>query len=65
MSRSLTRAVHLWPPPGHARHGTGSSCTLGGRLAGHALGRCARLTQVQPERGGSRVLARTGPGGTS
>jgi len=35
------------------------------RLTDHALGRGARLTQVQVERGGSWVLAQTEPGGTS
>jgi hypothetical protein len=64
MSRSRSRAVHL-RPPGRARHRSGSSRTLAGRLAGHALGRGARLTQVQLGRAGSRVLERTGPGGTS
>ena len=33
------------------------------RLTDHALGRGARLTQVQAERGGSWVLAQTQPGG--
>jgi len=61
MSRSLVCTVHLWPPPGHAEHYTQSSR----KLTGHALGRGARLTQVQLERCGSRVLARSGPGGTS
>ena len=65
MSRGLTCTVHLQPPPGHVRHRRGSSLKLAGRLAGHALGRGARLTQVQLERGGSRVAAQTGPGGTS
>ena len=58
MSRSLACTLHLWPPPGHARHCTGSSR----KLAGHALGRGAQLTQVQLERGGSGVLAQTEPG---
>ena len=65
MSRNLTPAVHRWPPQGRARHRSGNSRTLAARLAGHALGRGARLTQVQPERGGSRVLAQTEPGRTS
>jgi hypothetical protein len=46
MSRSLTGTSYLRPPPGHARHGTGSS-------------------RKQLERGGSWVLAQTGPEGTS
>jgi len=61
MNLSPTCTVHRWPPPGHARHGTGSSRTLAER-AGHALGRGARLTRVQLERGGSQVLAQAGPG---
>ena len=36
---------------------------LARRLTDHALGRGARLTQVQVERGGSWVLAQTEPGG--
>jgi hypothetical protein len=60
MSRDLTRTFHPWPPPGRARHRNGSSRTLAGRLAGQAPGRDARLTQVQPERGSSRVLTQTG-----
>jgi len=65
MSSSPTRALHPWPPPGHARHSRGSSRKLAEWLAGHALGRGARLTQVQPEQGGTRFLAQTEPGGTS
>ena len=65
MSRGLTRTFHPWPPPGRARHCSGSSRTLAGRLTGRALGRDARLTEVRPGRGGSRVLAQTEAGGTS
>jgi hypothetical protein len=36
---------------------------LARRLTDHALGRGARLTQVQVERGGSWVVAQTEPGG--
>jgi len=36
---------------------------LARRLSDHALGRGARLPQVQVERGGSWVLAQTEPGG--
>ena len=67
MSRGLVYTLHLWPPIAHAKHYTGSTRnekSLPGRLTDHALGRGARLTQVQVERGGSWVLAQTEPGGT-
>ena len=64
MSRSVVYTLHLWPPLGHAKHYTGSSRKLPERLTDHALGRGARLTQVQLDRGGSWVLAQTEPGGT-
>jgi hypothetical protein len=56
--------LHLWPPLGHAAHytGTASERRLPRRLTDHALGRGARLTQVQVERGGFWVLAQTQPG---
>ena len=59
MSRSLVYTLHLWPPLGHAGHYTGSTIErrLAQRLTDHALGRGARLTQVQVERGGTWVLA--------
>jgi len=65
MSRSVVYTLHLWPPLGHAGHYTGSAIErrLAQRLTDHALGRGARLTQVQVERGGSWVLAQTQPGG--
>ena len=65
MSRSLVYTLHLWPPLGHAGHYTGSAIErrLAQRLTDHALGRGARLTQVQVERGGTWVLAQTQPGG--
>jgi hypothetical protein len=65
MSRSLVYTLHLWPPLGHAGHYTGSAIErrLPQRLTDHALGRGARLTQVQVERGGFWVLAQTQPGG--
>jgi hypothetical protein len=66
--RGLVYTLHLWPPVAHAKHYTGSTRnrkSLPGRLADHALGRGARLTQVQVERGGSWVLAQTEPGGSS
>jgi hypothetical protein len=65
MSRRLVYTLHLWPPIAHAKHYTGSAMErqLARRLTDHALGRGARLTQVQVERGGSWVLAQTEPGG--
>jgi hypothetical protein len=68
MSRGLVYTLHLWPPIAHAKHYTGATrneTSLPGRLTDHALGRGARLTQVQVERGGSWVLAQTEPGGNS
>jgi hypothetical protein len=65
MSRSLVYTLHLWPPIAHAKHYTGSARDekrLPERLTDHALGRGARLTQVQIERGGSWILAQTEPG---
>ena len=63
--RRLVYTLHLWPPIAHAKHYTGSAMErqLARRLTDHALGRGARLTQVQVERGGSWVLAQTEPGG--
>ncbi len=65
MNRSVVYTLHLWPPLGHAGHYTGTTPErrLAQRLTDHALGRGARLTQVQAERGGSWVLAQTQPGG--
>jgi hypothetical protein len=65
MSRRLVYTLHLWPPLSHAKHYTGSAFQrqLARRLADHALGRGARLPQVQVERGGSWVLAQTEAGG--
>jgi hypothetical protein len=62
--RSVVYTLHLWPPIAHAKHYTGSALErqLARRLTDHALGRGARLTQVQVERGGSWVLAQTEPG---
>jgi hypothetical protein len=61
----LIYTLHLWPPLAHAKHYTGSALErqLARRLSDHALGRGARLPQVQVERGGSWVLAQTEPGG--
>ena len=65
MSRDVVYTLHLWPPLAHAAHYTGTTpeTRLGRRLTDHALGRGARLTQVQVERGGFWVLAQTQPGG--
>jgi hypothetical protein len=65
MSRNVVYTLHLWPPLGHAAHYTGTTPEprLARRLNDHALGRGARLTQVQVERGGFWVLAQTQPGG--
>jgi hypothetical protein len=65
MSRHVVYTLHLWLPLGHAAHYTGTTVErrLGQRLTDHALGRGARLTQVQVERGGFWVLAQTQPGG--
>jgi hypothetical protein len=67
VSGSLVYTLHLWPPLGHAAHYTGTTPErrLAHRLTDHALGRGARLTQVQIERGGFWVLAQTQPGGRS
>jgi len=56
MSRGLTCTFYPWPPPGRTR----DSRTLAGRLVDHTPGRDVRVTQVQPEQGGSRVLTQTG-----
>ena len=66
MNRGVVYTLHLWPPIAHAMHYTGSARDekrLPERLTDHALGRGARLTQVQVERGGSWILAQTEPGG--
>jgi hypothetical protein len=63
--RNVVYTLHLWPPIAHAKHYTGSAMErqLARRLTDHALGRGARLTQVQVQRGGSWVVAQTEPGG--
>ena len=63
MSRSVVYTLHFWPKLEHAGHYTGSSDKLPVRLADHVLGRGARITQVQRERGGSWVVGRVEPGG--
>jgi predicted GIY-YIG superfamily endonuclease len=65
VSRSVVYTLHLWPPLKHARHYTGSSRKLPERLTDHALGRGARMLQVQLERGGFWVVAQTEPGGVA
>jgi len=56
--------LHLWPPMAHAKHYTGSAkdTRVRPRLTDHALGRGARMLQVQLERGGKWVLAQVEPG---
>ncbi len=63
MSRSKVYTLHFWPKLEHAGHYTGSSDKLPARLVDHALGRGARITQVQRDRGGSWVVGRVEPGG--
>ena len=61
--------LHFWPPYGEprgqqAKHYTGwaSKGRLVSRLVDHAMGRGARLTQVQRQAGGSWVVADVEPG---
>jgi hypothetical protein len=61
--------LHFWPPYGdpevqQAKHYTGwaEEGRLARRLTDHALGRGARLTQVQRQAGGSWVIADVQPG---
>ena len=61
--------LHFWPPYGdpeiqQAKHYTGwvEKGRLARRLTEHALGRGARLTQVQREAGGTWVVADVEPG---
>jgi hypothetical protein len=60
---------HLDPPLAHAKHHTGWKKAIKGpdedvarRLAGHAAGQGARLTQAQLEAGGTWRLASVEPG---
>lgn len=55
--------LHFWPPYKHAGHYSGKSDRLPERLTDHALGRGARLTQVQLQVGGSWVIGLIEPGG--
>jgi hypothetical protein len=64
MSRSMVYKLHFWPPYKHAAHYSGKSDRLPERLADHALGRGARLPQVQVRAGGSWVIGMIAPGGT-
>ena len=64
MHRSLTGTVYLLhfdAPFGHARHYTGWSANLSLRLAEHAAGHGARLTEVVAAAGIGWTLARTWP----
>jgi hypothetical protein len=63
MSRSMVYKLHFWPPYKHAAHYSGRSDKLPERLTDHALGRGARLTQVQIKAGGSWVVGLIEPGG--
>jgi hypothetical protein len=63
MSQSLVYTLHFWPKLEHAGHYTGSWDKLPARLVDHVLGRGARITQVQRQRGGSWVIGRVEPGG--
>jgi hypothetical protein len=63
MSRSMVYKLHFWPPYKHAAHYSGRSDKLPERLTDHALGRGARLTQVQLRAGGSWVIGLAEPGG--
>jgi hypothetical protein len=61
MRRDPTCTFHPWPPPGR----TGDSRTLAGWWVDHTPGRDVRVTQVLPERDGSRILTLTGAWRTS
>jgi hypothetical protein len=65
MSRSVVYKLHFWPPYKHAGHYSGKSDRLPERLTDHALGRGARLTQVQVKAGGSWVVGLIEPGGAT
>jgi predicted GIY-YIG superfamily endonuclease len=56
--------LHFDTPLKHARHYTGWSANLTLRLAEHATGRGARLTEVVADAGIGWTLARTWPGVT-
>src|SRR5690348_17032605 len=54
--------LHFDRPYRHARHYTGWTCDLEGRLIDHANGHGARLTQVVRDHGIGWTVARTWPG---
>ena len=54
--------LHFTAPYKHAKHYTGWALDVGARLAEHANGTGARLTQVIAEQGISFTLARTWQG---
>lgn len=68
--QGIVYTLHFLPPyppdaaPGaqQAKHYTGFATDLENRLAEHAAGRGARLTQVQREAGGTWQLASAEPG---
>ena len=53
--------LHFDTPLGHAKHYTGWSANLAARLAEHAAGHGARLTEVVAAAGIGWTLARTWP----
>jgi hypothetical protein len=60
--QGIVCTLHLDPPYKHAAHYTGWAKDLDARLSGQAVGRGARLTQVQLQAGGSWRLASAEPG---
>jgi hypothetical protein len=64
MRSKMVYKLHFWPPYKHAAHYSGKSDRLPERLADHAAGRGARLTQVQIKAGGSWVVGLAEPGWT-
>ena len=64
MGRRMVYKLHFWPPYKHAAHYSGKSERLPERLNDHALGRGARLTQIQRQAGGTWVVGLAEPGWT-
>jgi predicted GIY-YIG superfamily endonuclease len=60
--RATVYLLHFDQAYRHAKHYTGWTCDLPGRLADHASGHGARLTQVVRAAGIGWTLARTWPG---
>ncbi len=60
--RATVYLLHFDRPYRHARHYTGWTCDLPGRLADHAAGHGARLMAVIAAAGIGFTLARTWPG---